>query len=197
MGNAHNQMALIRALPAGACLTVDDLTAVVPMDRRVIVKTAGALVTRGLLERVERGCFQLTAEGRRVVESGESLSSGPQGSHTGARTPRRTTLRTRLWRAMRVHGKFTVGDLLTAAVRGAEKDPENNAHQYLRRLQEAGYLHRLPVRRKGTALTSNGFCRWTLIRDTGPDAPMLRRTATGWEIRDPNTGEVWPCEHEV
>jgi hypothetical protein len=193
-GNAHNQMALIRAVPADACLTVDEMTAVVTMDRRVIVKTASSLVTRGLLERVERGCFRLTADGRRVVESGEPLSSGPQGSHTGPRTPRRTTLRTRLWRAMRTTGKFTIGDLLTAASRGTEKRPENNAQRYVLRLQEAGYLHRLPTRRKGTAVTSNGFCRWALILDTGPEAPMLRRTANGWEVFDPNTGEVRPCE---
>lgn len=193
-GNATNQQALIAALPAGACLTVEEMTGVVALDRRVIVKTAAALVTRGLLERVERGCFQLTAAGVEVQAGKVPLKSGPRGQHTGQRKGCRSTLRVRLWRAMRTAGKFSVPDLLMLAAKGSEKSAQSNAQRYLKALERAGYLHRLSARQKGTALTSNGFTRWTLLRDSGPDAPIIRLTTNNdWEVYDPNTREVHPC----
>lgn len=193
MGNARNQEALVAALPADACLTVEELSARVSIERRAVVTTAARLIDRGLLERVERGCFRLTGEGVRAQAEGVDLNSGPRGRHTGRRTPRRTTLRTRLWRAMRTSGKFTVGDLLTAAARGHEKAAHSNAYRYLKRLEEAGYLRRLRARAPGVAVTSNGFVRWALLTDTGPDAPIPRRRDGRWEVFDPNTREVHPC----
>lgn len=192
-GNAPNQMTLIAALPEGACLTVEELTGLVALERKVLVKTAGALVTRGLLERVERGCFQLTPEGVAVKDGKVPLKSGPRGPHTGRRKGVRNTLRVRLWRAARAAGKFTVPDLLMLAAKGSEKSAAGNAQRYLRHLEQAGYLFRLRAKAPGTALTSNGFTRWQLIRDTGPEAPILRQTAEGWEMYDPNTREVHPC----
>jgi hypothetical protein len=91
---------------------------------------------------------------------------------------------------MRLKGKFTIPALLELAARD-EKNPRSAAGRYVRLLERAGYLRRLPRRESGTSLTSNGFIRWALIRDTGINPPMPRRG--GQEIYDPNTGEVANC----
>jgi len=40
------------------------------------------------------------------------------------------------------------------------------------RLRRAGYLREAPTRVRGTAVTSNGFKKFTLVRNTGPIAPV-------------------------
>ena len=70
---------------------------------------------------------------------------------------------------------------------GGERDISSNIGKYLRGLERAGYLVRMPKREAGTALTSNGFARWWLPddKDTGPRAPVLSvRKGT---VYDPNT----------
>lgn len=198
MGTAINQEAVLAAVPAGACLTLDELAAALPaLARQTVINTACGLVRRGLLERAERGCYRLTAEGRRVTAEGAPLNCGPQGPHGKPRRPRRSTLRVRLWRAMRLARKFTVSDLLAAACRGGEAAAESNARHYLRQLEAAGYLQRLGRRVPGTAPTSNGFARWSLVRDSGPEAPVAAKARAGWVVRDPNTGQVHPCASET
>jgi len=89
---------------------------------------------------------------------------------------------------MRMSGKFTVPEILRLAaqpgVRGGSAD---NLHRYLRALEAAGYVRRLPVREPGTAPGSNGYVRWLLVRDSGPVAPTIRRDGT---VLDRNSGEI-------
>lgn len=185
-GRSFLQEAVRDKLPPQSCLTIDELDTALPdHSRKSIVKATLKLMTRGLLERVELGCYQLTDKGIQSRSNGETLTSGPNAPHTAkARKQKGSNLRQRVWRVMPVKQKFTIDDLLGVAANGEEKNARNNVQKYLRFLSEAGYLRELR-RVPGEALTSNGFKRYQLIRHTGPKAPVPRKNG----VYDRNTGE--------
>lgn len=185
-GRSLRQEAVRDQLPPNACLTIDELAAALPeYSRRDIVKATLKLISRGLLERVERGCYQLTSAGITSRDAAQALTSGPNEPLTAkTRTRKGSTLRRRIWRVMAVKQKFTIDDLLSVSTRGEEKNARNNVQKYLRCLFKAGYLRELR-RAPGEAITSNGFKRYQLIRYTGPQAPVLREDG----VFDRNTGE--------
>ena len=187
-GRAISQEAVLGAVAPGARSRIGDLKRDTGLSRHKVSKAATGLIRRGLLERVARGCFRLTEAGIAARASGDRLSSGPNGPHAGARRKIKSCLRTRLWRAMAVRDKFTVGDLVAVAAEGDERDAIGNARKYLAALARTGYLRELPIRAPGVAASSGGFKRYVVLRRTGPLAPGLypRRK----EVRDPNTGEA-------
>lgn len=139
-GRSFLQEAVRDKLPPQACLTIDELDAALPdHSRKSIVKATLKLITRGLLERVELGCYQLTDKGIQSRARGEILTSGPNAPHTGkARKQKGSNLRMRVWRVMSVKQKFTIDDLLSVTAKGEEKNAHNNIQQYLRHLCRAG-----------------------------------------------------------
>jgi hypothetical protein len=185
-GRSFIQEAVRDQLPPHACLTIDELDAALRnYPRRKIVNATLKLMSRGLIERVERGCYQLTPEGVISRADCEALTSGPNAPHTAkAQKQRGNHLRQRVWRVMPVKIKFTIDDLLSVAAKGEEKNARNNVQKYLRHLCQAGYLRELR-RSPGDALTSNGFKRYQIIRHTGPLAPIPRNNG----VYDRNTGE--------
>lgn len=187
-GDAQLQQATLAALEPGQCLTVDDLAERSRLPNRTIVKSVARLIRRGFARRVEAGCFELTREGELAKASGKRLKSGPRAplSQT-CRRRREPTFRERLWRALRIKNKATIGDLVELAAQESDKDPTSNATRYLAALHNAGYLRRLR-REKGTAPTSNGFVRYQLANDSGPEAPIVQRA--GAQVFDPNKGKV-------
>jgi hypothetical protein len=189
-GRATRLEAVRDALPPQTCLTIDELDALLGLPRKEIVKSTLRLMSRGLLERVERGCYQLTLAGIESRAFGEALTSGPIGPGTTKSRKKKPNLRTRLWRAMCVKQKFTINDLVAICAKGFEKNARENARKYLRALEQAGYLRTLP-KQHGEALTSNGFKRFMLIRQTGPQAPEVKRN--GQNVYDPNTGVLHDC----
>lgn len=186
---------LLNALADGSCRTMDELDSCVDLTRRQISDGAGSLIMRGLLERVEVGCYQLTLKGRQAVADGVVIRSGPIRSDTcKCRAPWKRTLRQHAWNAMRMSGSFTIGELVVASATGKEGDPEANLGRYLRVLVRAGYVAELPVRAPGTKPTSNGFKRFRLIKDTGPSAPIWRnKTKDLFDYNLGDSGEVVPC----
>lgn len=194
-GNASVQNALLEALTDGLCLTIDELVDATSLNRGQMIKSLCAMVSHGLIERVDRGCFQLTADGVQAKQDGRKLRSGPKGRHTGRRRAVVNTLRQRLWTAARtkgLHGKWTIDDLLELAASGTEKSPKSNATHYVAMLERSGYVRRLRSRQQGFAQTSPGAVRWQLALDTGPGAPRL--VSKGTAVYDPNTCEVKPLE---
>lgn len=191
-GNATNQMAIRDILIRGECLTLDELDAALPpIARKEIVKAMNGLITRGLAERIERGCYRLTKDGEWSYFDQEVLTSGPNGPHTRkARLIKRQTLNQRAWNVMRLGRVFTVPDLVMAAANG-ERFPESGLQRYCKKLMLARYLVRLPVRERGSRMGSNGFIRYRLLDDTGPIAPVVKAGAV---IFDPNTLETRPCK---
>jgi len=176
------------ALDDDRCLTVDELMTRTRLTRKQVAADMNRLVQRGYVERVERGCFQLTAEGRAAKADGRPITPGPNARHTGPRTPPRKTLTRRVWRAVRAtQGKrFTVEQILEVALTDGETKGAD-VRRYLGLLARAGHLRRFRRRRDDGVKYSNGQVVYALIRDTGPEHPIPRQKRT--ILHDPNTGE--------
>lgn len=183
---------VLNALAGGACLTMDDLAGSLPLTRRQISNAAARLVGREWVERIEAGCFRITEAGAAAHAAGARVRSGPRGAFE-RRRPVRNSFNTRLWRAMRLKGKFTMPGLIELAARD-EKNPASATQRYVRALEKAGFVLRLNRREPGTSPTSNGFARYSLVRDTGDRPPMIRRDGS---VFDPNTGTLWRDGQEV
>jgi len=190
-GDATIQRAVLDLLEPGQCLTMDELAACPDISRRQISNGAAGLIRRGLVERAEAGCYQLTEAGIEARASGAPLTSGPLSPHTGQRRVRKVTFRARLWKAMRIRREFTVDELISLAIRD-ERDPLSSTHRYLAAMEKAGYILSTPRRKPGTALTSNGYKHYILVRDTGPFAPVLSPKNNA--IFDPNTRQYHPLD---
>lgn len=186
-GLASRQMPILRALENGACMTTDELGEAVGLDRRAVSSACCRLLVRGLIDRKEVGCFEITSEGTELLKCGEPITSGPVRPLTQShpRTNRKEPVRDKIWRAMRITRKFSIADLQVISGAGYE-----NARRYVLALQRAGYLYRLRTE-KGFARTSSGFVRWSLVRDTGPAAPVWRPRRR--QVFDRNDGVT----HEV
>lgn len=144
------------------------------------------LVVNKLASRIERGVYQLTVAGRAAFEGGKEIKGGPKGPTA----PKifRGTFRERLWQAIRKERKGTIGNFLSLVLQDGddEKTATDNAQKYICGLCRAGYMQRLPGKQRGTLLTSNGFNRYLLIVNSGPLAPMIKRSHR--QLHDPNTG---------
>lgn len=183
---------ILHCLADGACRTIDELDEMLDLSRRQISDGAAKLVLRDYLERVETGCYQLTPVGIAAAQAGEIISSGPWRPDTArARKPWRDTFRRRLWSAMRMGGVFTIADLVMAAAQPHDVSPDSNTARYLRQLVLAGYVEELRSRKSGSKLTSNGFKRYRLVKNTGPLAPVF--SAKRKALHDYNTREDVPC----
>jgi len=196
-GIATTQMTILEALKTGNPIALDDLDRRLDIDRRFIVNSCVRLIYSGLIERTERGIYQITDDGLAQLESGEPIKSGKTGSRPGYRRERAKSLRQRLWNAMRAHNAggqskaFSLPDLMTVALNDGEGTPStyNNAGQYMRRLKKTGYLLTLTRRQPGTRPGSNGFVLYKLVRNNGERAPVTRDAQKA--IFDPNTNEVF------
>lgn len=183
---------ILHHLANGSCCTIDELANSLSLTRRQVSDGACRLIFRDHAERIEKGCYQLTSGGLAAAEAGEVIKAGPWRPDTAkVRKPVKDTFRERLWTAMRMSATFTIGDVVIAAARG-DKNPENNASLYVRYLKAAGYIVELPVRQRGTRMTSNGFKRYRLLRDSGPVAPAYRPKLG--VVHDFNTGEDVKCD---
>jgi hypothetical protein len=183
--------ALLRHLAAGVCLTADQMAEALGITRAQAMNAARKLLRRGYLEKMAAGCFQLSEAGKAAALSGITITSGPKGK-TGVIATRRQTFRERAWLAMRIHHRFTIGQIVASAARDGERNARENARKYLAQLGQAGFVKELPNRLPGTSMGSNGFKRWVLIRNTGPRAPVYR--AELQTVHDFNTGEDIPCK---
>lgn len=183
-------MALLQMLQDGSCQTIEQLEKRLDLTRRQVSDAAAALLRREYLMRMARGCYQLTSAGQAAAAAGEVITSGPRGPHGKVRIVR-NTIRDRAWRAMRIRRRFTIRDLVADARTEADAAPENNLQRYVAALGKAGYLIETPRRAKGVVRSSNGFKIWCLVRNTGPQAPVIRPASAS--LHDPNTGEDVAC----
>ena len=94
--------------------------------------------------------------------------------------PRRQSPERNMWTAIRTLTNFSARDVAVHGSTDAVAISVEEAHAYLRTLLRFGYLR---VIRK--AVPGQSPATYRLIRNTGPQAPRLRRV-TG--LQDPNTG---------
>lgn len=187
-GEASRQTTVLAALQPNECLNPSDLSSATGMSNRDVVKAVAGLIRRGYATRVEAGCYELTSAGQEARDSGAPLKSGPRKPLTQpCRRRKEATFRQKIWRALRMKQKATIGELVETAGDGTERAAESNAGRYLAALERAGYVRRLR-RQAGTAPTSNGFLRYQIVRNTGPDAPVVQKG--GAALFDPNENRV-------
>lgn len=159
------------------------------LTNRQVSTAASQLRLRNYLADTQAGFFKLNDAGKEAVRLNVKITCGPIAP-TNVIKNRVDSLRERAWRAMRFRGQFTLNDIVGDAQK-AEKDPQSNLTRYIGYLLRAGYVVRLPVNRRGTKLTSPGFKRYHLLKNTGPQAPVYRPKRS--ILHDFNTGEDIPC----
>jgi len=183
--------ALLQMLADGSCRSIAQLENELDLTRRQVSDAASCLLRRDYLMRMATGCYQLSDSGLAAAAAGEVIRSGPRGPTNSAREFQ-NTLRQRAWRSMRIRRRFTINDLISDAATAADRSPTDNLHRYLRALKSCGVIAELPRRSEGVCVTSNGFKRWMLRRDTGPRAPVHRAALD--LVHDFNTQEDLPCK---
>ena len=191
-GPTQRVLAAVAALGDGA--TVAAIAKATGIDPRAVSKGCCQLRGRSLVSRGETGRYTLAKAGKTFLAAKREVKRGPCGPHTGRRRVARNNLRQRLWRALRAQRKASLPELVQLAARGDERAPLSSARNYMRILVATGYVVELPLRATGTMPTSNGFKRYSLIRDSGPKAPESH-PARG-EVFDPNTGESHQLDGE-
>lgn len=146
-GNATHQAAVLAVMATGNAgpLTIDQIDAALPIGRKQIATAAAKLIQRAFIQRLETGVYALTSTGRRALEDGASLTSGP---HRGRRkiARHRDTLQQRAWTAMRLNASFTIPDIAMLAARPQDRDATGSLQRFFHRLTRAGYLVEMPRR---------------------------------------------------
>lgn len=182
---------LLRHLAGGdICLTVTQMAEALGVTRLQASNAAARLIRRDYLVKMAGGCFQLSDLGRAAAEAGTVITSGPMGKRNAV-TVYRDTFRQRAWASIRFNRRFTISQIVRAAARNDEKNARENARKYIALLAAAGFVKELPRRAPGNAISSNGFKRFMLVRDTGRRAPVYRESLHA--MHDFNTGEDVPC----
>lgn len=161
---------------ARECVTTARLAEHAMMDVRAVQNACALLLRHDFISRTQRGCHKITASGLAAHQQSAQVRPGKHAPNP---------LRQRAWAAMRIAQKFSIPDICLMAAEGNERDIEFALGKYLRALERAGYLVRLPVKERG------GFIRYRLVRSSGPLAPQWR--AIDNTVRDANTDEVFTC----
>lgn len=196
---AEQLMRAIQQHQLGECVTYKRLIELTGLEYRQVQNASEVLERNGFVDRSAPGCLSVTQEGLAAIESGKTIRSGTNKPKTRTRRAK-TSRRIDAWRAMRIKkGKpFTLADIISLISQGTEKNIQANIGKYVSALESAGYLVKMAKRLPGSALTSNGFVRWRLEKDTGSQAPIWRQNLG--MIYDPNTGDeiaLLPVKREV
>ncbi len=96
-------------------------------------------------------------------------------------------MRQRAWTAMRIFKVFTLAQIEATA--DIERE---NVRNYVKALHRAGYLVLWRPKRNGSP---GGHAVWRLARDSGPNAPIVRRKSAG--VYDPNRDIVHPFRDDA
>lgn len=190
--SAKNQNALFKLFQRGAVLALHELSDKSGISHHETIKTAGYLLNRGYVGRLENGFFELTKKGVQAKIDGIVIRSGPMGPDTAlSRKPKKGTLRQSAWTAMRILGTFSINDLVAVASDDPSDEQHRNIGRFCSGLVKAGVLMEMAHRERGSAEQSNGFKRYNLLSDTGEIAPTYRNAKN--EVFDHNNQEVLPC----
>lgn len=168
-------MALANA-PSGDCMHYNALAQATGMQVRSLQNACQLLIKHGFIRRSALGCHRITATGREAVAASQPIRPGKHVPNP---------LRQRAWELLRMLQKTTLMELCITAAEGGERDIFSSLGKYVRALERAGYLQRLPIK------AADGALRYRLARNSGPQAPVW--DAINKTMRDPNTNEVHKC----
>lgn len=174
----------------GQCLGVvrnQEIEEATSLDHEQVKSAIRTLVRRGYAERRGELRVKATTEGLAFLEAGNEITSGPNGPRV--METEGTSLRSRIWRAIRLAQKASVSELLELAARGPETNAALNAKEYLRALEKSGHLMRLSRRAPSEWPVTTGESRYVIVLNTGPQAPQFNRRQK--RVFDPNTGETF------
>lgn len=180
------------------CVTEERLAMTTGLTAKQIENATNVLRRNGLLEKTSKGCHKLTSSGTQALTAGANVHSGPRGKDQSGKRVWKSTLRARIWCAIRLRRKFSVADIVPLVIDGSERgDVTSNVQKYIRALCKAGYLIKMPRREPGIALTSNGYIRYWMHDDkvTGPQAPVW--SADKQRVYDPNTESTHDISKEA
>ena len=139
---------------------------------------------RGFVERLGEGKVCASKAGLEWLALGKCITSGPKGPRPMETSG--TSLRFRLWRAIRIIRKGTIADLLELAERGNEGNAFASAKEYLNALVRSGHLMRMSRRGERQIVNGQAPTRYCLTVDSGPLPPQFNRRQK--RVFDPNTG---------
>jgi DNA-binding MarR family transcriptional regulator len=149
------------------------------------------LVRRGYVKRlgqIGEGRVKATTEGLAFLEAGKAITSGPKGPRVLADD--NSSLRSRIWRALRLLHKGTVTEILELAARGCEGNAQSSAKDYLNALVRSGHCMRLSRPGEKTEWPNTvAPTRYCLCLDNGPQAPQWNKRQK--RIYDPNIKKVF------
>ena len=97
-------------------------------------------------------------------------------------------LRAKAWWVLRKNRSMTLAEIMLTVCDGNEKCAGINLRRWLNHLVSSGLLTRERV--GDGKLTSNGSYRYTLVKDLGPKAPVVR--VSNRKVYNPNNGELIP-----
>lgn len=155
---------LLRVLPIGGqCMRRAAIVKATGLDKDYVGRKMRVLVAMKLAASRVKGCYWLTDDGRALRDAGLIIGKN--------RNRRNGTdlLMDRLWSAIRIERKFSRTTLLTLAVKDTDKNPADYAQSWLKRLENAGVIVRLPKLR-------NVETRWRLAYDLGDQPPSWSHT---------------------
>ena len=96
-------------------------------------------------------------------------------------------LRARAWWVLRKNKSITLAELKLTLCNGTEKNADSNLRRWLNKLLLVGLITRQRI--PDGKLTSNGIYRYTLVKDLGPKAPVVRDSKG--QVFDPNSGDSY------
>jgi hypothetical protein len=160
------------------------------MEKKYVDSQRTANVGGGLL-----ALYLATDAGRRFIASGGNLNDkvGNKAESGHRRSPEPGSIRQRLWAALRLRHKATLGDLVEIIHRKGDPRPDllhQNAQQYLKALSRAGIV--VAMQNRVANPGSRGFVKWSLVNDLGPLAPSAGRASAF----DPNARKRIPYQDQ-
>jgi len=94
-------------------------------------------------------------------------------------------LRAKAWWVLRRNKSMTVLEIQNAVCDGSERSAESNLRRWLIKLVAVGVLDSKKI--NDGIMTSNGSNLYTLIKDLGPVAPIVRGSG---DVFDPNSQQI-------
>ncbi|MGS3138250.1 hypothetical protein ACB316_08430 [Aeromonas sanarellii] len=170
-------------IAANECFTVNDIAMVIAESTEKGREIVKEFERRGVIQQVAgigvagRPKIYARIEGQEPV-----LGRGHCGEGRVVRRRDHKTKQQKMWNAMKMHKQFTRIDLqMTAEV------TDSHAKSFLSALYKAGYI-RFLVKVKAGIQNKGKLSRYTLLRNTGQLAPLVRKTG----IWDQNEQRFYP-----